>query len=132
MNPYEEIVRQMVRHENDVMNHRIMWLLTLQGLLFAALGFSWDKQDARYLVYVFCATGAVVALSSLPVLDAADRALRRLRQWWIDNRPDSYNGPDVVGFWREARWNSILLPSRILPVLFILSWCAVAVINGAR
>jgi hypothetical protein len=38
-----ETFREMVRHENELMNHRVSWLLTLQGLLFTALGFAWDK-----------------------------------------------------------------------------------------
>jgi hypothetical protein len=72
----------MVRHENELMNHRVSWLLTLQGLLFTALGFAWDKADAHALIYVFCATGAVVAISSQTVLNGAHQAIDQLRQWW--------------------------------------------------
>jgi hypothetical protein len=77
-----ETFREMVRHENELMNHRVSWLLTLQGLLFTALGFAWDKADAHALIYVFCATGAVVAISSQTVLNGARQAIDQLRQWW--------------------------------------------------
>ncbi|HXJ73931.1 MAG TPA: hypothetical protein VNM37_13815, partial [Candidatus Dormibacteraeota bacterium] len=30
---YTTVIREMIRHENDVTNHRIMWLLIGQGLI---------------------------------------------------------------------------------------------------
>ena len=30
---YATVIREMIRHENDVTNHRIMWLLIGQGLI---------------------------------------------------------------------------------------------------
>ena len=30
---YTTVIREMIRHENDVTNHRIMWLLIVQGLI---------------------------------------------------------------------------------------------------
>src|SRR5262245_28320470 len=30
---YTTVIREMIRHENDVTNHRIMWLLLGQGLI---------------------------------------------------------------------------------------------------
>lgn len=33
---YATVIREMIRHEDDVTNHRIMWLLVVQGLLVNA------------------------------------------------------------------------------------------------
>lgn len=33
---YAEILRALIRQENDVTNHRTTWLLVAQGILFAA------------------------------------------------------------------------------------------------
>jgi hypothetical protein len=33
---YPMVIREMIRHENDVTNHRIMWLLIVQGLIVNA------------------------------------------------------------------------------------------------
>jgi hypothetical protein len=129
---YEDTVRQMVRHENELANHRVTWLLTFEGLLFTALSFAWDKQETHYLVYVLCAVGMAIAGSCWPILDGAQRALGRLRQWWIDHRPPDYAGPDVIGFWRDGRLNDYVLPTRIFPLAFILAWFAVGVINYTR
>ena len=30
---YPTVIREMIRHENDLTNHRIMWLLIVQGLI---------------------------------------------------------------------------------------------------
>lgn len=131
MNNYENTVREMIRHENDLMNHRISWLLTLEGLLLAALGFAWDKTDARNLIYVFCIIGGVVSASSWRVLGGADKAIIRLYIWWDANKSQGYAGPGVAGFWRESWWD-ILLPWRVLPFLFIIAWLAVFIINYLR
>ena len=40
-NPYKmyEIIRQKIEQEDSLVNQRIMWMITLNGLLFAAYGF---------------------------------------------------------------------------------------------
>jgi len=40
---YAIIVREMIRHENDLVNHRLTWFCQVQGLLFAALGVTLTK-----------------------------------------------------------------------------------------
>src|SRR5438045_4503552 len=35
---YATVIREMIRHENEVTNHRIMWLLVVQGLIANAYG----------------------------------------------------------------------------------------------
>ncbi len=129
---YEEIARQMVRHENELMNHRVTWLMSFEGLLFTALGFAWDKADARPLVYVFCGIGALVPASTWWVLDGAQSALSALREWWQKHQPVPYEGPGVVGFWHDSRAVTWMLPWRVFPVLFAVAWVAVGVINFQR
>ncbi len=45
-----EVVRAMIDAENRLVNDRMAWLTTLQGLLFAALGFVWEEPDVRMLI----------------------------------------------------------------------------------
>lgn len=33
---YASVIRDLIKHENEVTNHRIMWLLIVQGLLVNA------------------------------------------------------------------------------------------------
>ena len=42
---YATVIRELIRHENDVTNHRIMWLLIVQGLLLNAyVGVRHDRE----------------------------------------------------------------------------------------
>jgi hypothetical protein len=64
----DEFYLRRVMHENDLMNHRITWFITLQGRLFAALGFSWGKTDAKNLIIRLGFLGILTSASSALVL----------------------------------------------------------------
>jgi hypothetical protein len=38
---YTTVIRDMIKHENDVTNHRIMWLLIGQGFIANGFIFAW-------------------------------------------------------------------------------------------
>ena len=57
-------IRYMLQREEDLLNNRISWLMTIQGLLFASLGFAWDKKDASGLIIVFALLGIFVSASA--------------------------------------------------------------------
>ena len=57
-----ETLRQMIRHESEVINARLSYLMTLQGLLFAALGFAWASA-ANLIVLLSSAENATTRLS---------------------------------------------------------------------
>ena len=108
------------------------WFLTFHGLLFAALGFAWDKRDAGALIYILCGLGFVVSLSSITVFTAADRAIHKLRDWWDEFRLLDYKGPDVVGYRWQIVWPKPFLVWRFLPWVLTVAWAAVAILNRSR
>jgi hypothetical protein len=120
-------LRKMIEYENELINQRLTWFGTFQGLLLAAVAFAWDK-DARALVWIFCSLGALVALSSLFGTGRANRAIAGLRAHWDKTKPKDYAGPDIEGvrsdsgFW----W---LMPGYALPFLSCLGWIAIALIH---
>jgi hypothetical protein len=72
-------LREQWTHEDNLVNHRLMWLILSQGLLFTAYGtLTTDKH--RWLVIGFPVFGMVVAaiigVSILAALDATE-AIRR-------------------------------------------------------
>src|SRR5439155_13633195 len=67
----DDVIRQMINVENTVINHRLTWFATLEGLLFSALGFAWGKPDAHALVRVLAVLGMVAALCSLGLIMSA-------------------------------------------------------------
>jgi hypothetical protein len=119
----------MIGRENDLLNYRTTWLATLHGLLFAALGFAWDKPAAAPLIGVFCFLGVALCALSLVGFVAGSLAVSRLYHWWETHRPADYQGPDIVGLPPKTRWAN---PWNLLPVLFGLAWIAVAYLNFVR
>jgi hypothetical protein len=68
-------IRELIRHENELINQRLTWLGTFQGLLLAALAFAWDKKSAGGIVCVLCTVGAMVAISTGVATRRANRAI---------------------------------------------------------
>lgn len=144
-NATAEIIRGMIKHENELVNHRITWLSHLQGLLFAALGFAWGKENAHWLVYCFCLLGCFIALSSLISLEGADQAINDMVWWWDTHKPKDFFGPDVIGltnngimhrhgitmkvFSQKIAIRKEMYPWYLLPRLFIAAWLAIAFFN---
>lgn len=73
--------RDSSRFENELINQRLTWFGTLQGLLLAALAFAW--KDAPAMVVILGGLGVLVAVS---VGIATHRANKRLDQLDPDNR----------------------------------------------
>lgn len=115
-----EVSRAMIRHENDLMNHRLTWLLTSQGLLFTALGFALSKDNPQFsqqLREVLAFVGMLLAASASVVLDAANTAIVK----WSPKEWESKPTGDVMGFRGIAAF-SLLSPWRIYPPMFIVAW----------
>ncbi len=161
-NKMAEIIREMIRHEDCLVNHRITWLSQLQGLMFAAIGFSWDKKDAHLLIYCFCIIGLLIAVSSVAVLTGGQIASYRTIAWWDQYKRKNYSGADIIGLqnyeenketgkWERSgvdkdflyigklisdkrrKWLvNRLYPWYFLPRLFIFAWISIAIFNFFR
>jgi hypothetical protein len=127
---YEPVVREMITKENELTNQRMLWMAAFNGLLFASLGFSWEKQDTNLLKIVISCLGIAASfLNGLALVFAAD-AQRRLLQWWHDNTPkNSYKGPGVMGVEPKdkERRSLYFAPWIILSFLFTLGWLAILI-----
>jgi hypothetical protein len=128
-----EIIRSMIKSENELINHRLTWMATLNGLLFTGLGFAWGKPDTKALVFVFAILGVAVSVLSEAALFTANQALHKQYDWWQANKPSHYTGPDVIGLppLRKGfrRW---ITPWTLLPVCFIFGWTAIFIINVTK
>lgn len=113
--------RDLIKHENDLMNHRLTWFITIQGLLFAALGFAWGKPDARGLIFVFCGLGLLTAISTAFVLWGGAAAIENLSK-----ESPTVGGPTIG---RRAGIERVAYPWFSFPVLFGLAWVLIVSIN---
>lgn len=124
-----QAVREMIYHESTVTNHRITWLLQIEGFLFAALAFSWDT--APEITWVVAVVGIIVSLSVMLALAEAADARRELGEQWTEHKPKNYDGPGPVGYQAplelRRRW---VHPWRLLPVLFAAAWVTIIAIRA--
>ena len=124
------IIRDMIRHENQLRTERLGWLLTLNGLLFAALGFAWDADESVRLVGVLAFLGVVVAVGALVAMNISDQAIAKLRCWACAH-PDAAD-PPVVGIQSsdlKRPWINRLAPWNLLPWSLMIVWPALFVLR---
>ncbi len=74
---YPTVIREMIRHENDLTNHRIMWLLVGQG--FIANAWVSVKSNAAPANLLLELAGFLLALSAFVMLYQSYRARGYLR-----------------------------------------------------
>lgn len=121
---YAEILRALIRQENDVTNHRTTWLLVAQGILFAA---------ASALIKIHWFPTVVVGVLGILTAVSIGHALRNSfesrvylkRTWrervtqqgykWEDFPPLDGGNPQV----RTFNW---LFPWTFIPKVIIGAW----------
>jgi hypothetical protein len=121
-NEEAKIIRDMVRHEDDLLNQRITWFSTIQGLLFAALALVWDKASSSSLVLTLSLIGVILSASTFYALQRGLEAIRIQIEWWDKNKATNYAGPDVIGRRPGLKSKNWLWPYFLFPVVFITAW----------
>lgn len=127
---YAEAVREMIAHEDDLLNNRMNWLLVIQGLLFAALD---SVKNAPGLVYVLIAFGFLISISSKVAFIASDRAIRNLLGYWDEHLKSAnrrwQDYPPVFGAAIDdsvfMRLEPFLSPRSMLPWAFAVGWIVI-------
>ncbi len=119
------LVRDLIKHENELINHRITWLASFQGFLFAALALASNSARGDLVVYALAIVGTFVAISSFLGIRDATLAIRKTRTWWDENRIDTYYGPDVVGLRGQDTSFGPLKPWHFVPWLFAFMWVGI-------
>jgi hypothetical protein len=125
-------VRSSIEHENTLTNHRLTWLLTSQGFLFAAFALVFEastKNDVaaesrdfyKLILAGLAFTGILVSAFLRLSLRAAQVQHDRLRDWW-QSRPgtDHSRHPAICG--TEFGWLTSNLPHHFFPYVFQFSW----------
>jgi hypothetical protein len=139
---YTTVIRELIRHENDVTNHRIMWLLIGQGLI--ANAYVSAGSDRTDIVSVVAPVGILVALSAFVILYKGYQARGYLD--FLGNEAKRGTLPEeflpLFGWpkkrikgWHRKVWfcpwlgqaSDLLEPYLFLPSLLILAWLFVLV-----
>lgn len=124
--------RELVESENEMINHRMMWLLTIQGLLFASFFLIWRGKglgrgdvDERLRatgareIGILYSLGVFSAVSVGIVLFFALNAIKCI----VASTP-AEGTQYVIGLSHGpvSPWVHYLLPWNSLPVLFVVAW----------
>jgi len=134
---YTTVIREMIRHENDVTNHRIMWLLIGQGLIANAF-VSAGSQKAN-IASTLAVVGILVTLSTFVILYKSYQARGYLEFLGDEAKRGVLREEDLPLFgwpskrikgWRKTHWvcpwlrqaGDLLEPYLFLPGLLILAW----------
>lgn len=141
---YTTVIREMIRHENDVTNHRIMWLLIVQGLI--ANAYVSAGKTAGEIVFTLAPVGILVTLSAFVILYKSYQARGYLQFLGEQakkgtlpeqNLPLAGWPPRRIGGWRQKVWicpwlgklSDLLEPYWFLPSLLMLAWLFVLMKN---
>jgi hypothetical protein len=133
---YTTIIRELIRHENDVTNHRIMWLLIVQGLLVNA--YVSVRQDLQ-AAHGIAVAGILVSLSAFVMLYKSYQAReylhflgREAKQGKLHEEYLQLDGwpKKRIKHWRRNAWvcpwlergSDLLEPYLSLPILIVSVW----------
>lgn len=130
---WSEIIRELIRHEDQLRNHRMDWFLRSEGFFFAALAFAWDKPNADSIVTLLAFVGIGFAWMSADGLELSRKAKAQAREWWDTNVRPHYRGPDVVAYRSAEDLRSSFPWLRAwrygFPVLFTVAWAGVLAVR---
>jgi len=126
---HEKTVREMITKENELTNQRMLWMAAFNGLLFAAIGFAWDKSGVKFLSIVISLLGISASFLNGLALIFASNAQRRLLFWWHENKPPSYVGPGVMGCepLDKKLYSLYVTPWILLASIFTVGWLAILI-----
>ena len=134
---YTTVIREMIRHENDVTNHRIMWLLIGQGLIANAYVGAGSQRGA--VASALGIVGILVALSAFVILYKSYQARGYLEFLGEEAKRGTLEEENLPLFgwparrikdWRKSNWlcpwlrqpGDLLEPYLFLPSLLLLAW----------
>ncbi len=118
-------IRSLNQFEAEQVDRRLNWHGTLQGLLFTALAFGWDKNIK--LSKLIAALGFASALLIFVGLITSAIGIWKLHKLWRKTRPSRNHGTVEVfsNFPERAPWLTFVSPSILLPVVFALAWTGI-------
>jgi hypothetical protein len=134
---YPAVIREMIRHEDDVTNHRIMWLLVGEG--FIANAYILVKSEGASTRSTLEIAGMLVALSAFLMLYRSYQARgylqflgHRAKQGSLreENLPLVGWPRNRINHWRRNDWlcpwfrqtHDLFEPWLLLPFLFTTLW----------
>lgn len=123
---YVDVLRSLVRQENDLTNHRTTWLLVTQGILFATA--SAPTNEALAPTIIIGIFGVLAAASFGYVLENSAKSRKHLKDLWKKRVELRGYGPDdfapLDGGYTGVNPCPRLQPWYFVPRLIVVAWVA--------
>jgi hypothetical protein len=133
---YAAALRELLRHENDLTNHRIMWLLVGQGFIANAFVSNSVSAPMKFGLHV---VGILLTLSAFVMLYKSYQAQGYIEYLGTKAKEGTLSEEYLplmgwprtrISGWRRKIWicpwirqpDDVLEPWSFLPVLFIFMW----------
>lgn len=130
MDRYSVEIRNLIKHENELINHRLGWLMTTQSLLYVALGLVWKQGIGS--VIIIALVGSLSCLSFGYALKFADKAIAQILETYREKlrkeEKDEEDYPPVIGYKGDTILS--LLPWNFLPWLHVIAWSLLVVLRS--
>lgn len=125
-----DMYKEQVSREDNLINNRLSWMLTIQGLLFAALSVLATENEGvqallETLKTVIPIVGGISALAVFGTVIIAHVSLYNLHKEWLLHH--SAIKPSPFGLQKEGGhhfWN-MFSPSLLLPLALVVIWAYV-------
>lgn len=132
---YGDVLRTLVRQENDLTNHRTTWLLATQGILFAAA--SAVIREYVLPLVVIGAVGILTAWSIGHALKNSEKSRLHLKGLWRHRLEKGGYAPDQLppldGGFPDLKPKKWLQPWNFVPKVVSAAWAILivyALVNG--
>ncbi len=126
-----ELARELIRHEDTLVNFRMTWLLVLQGFLFGAfvggVGL-FEKEPAVARLYlslglaVVSFLGVASCLVARNLIHNAFTQTSAVSKWWKGQDAPEACFPPLTGDFPPGCFYYLFSAGR-LPYLLIVAWC---------
>jgi hypothetical protein len=107
-----KLFRDYIEHEDSLINERLLWIINIQGFLFATYGFSVQKladvqalphakelagaKALYWLILILPILGVAISFYSLKGVKAAQNAIRQLTADWLEARKQHTGHPPRI------------------------------------
>ena len=139
-----ELLRKQLEHEDNLINHRLNWLLLSQGFLFVAYStiLTTDNLNPTQKVWplrILILFAVVVSALTCSSIWAAFRAIQELRACWLrSNKAESKEEREKLETdFPPIVWDGCTRSSRLargeyaavgIPIFVILAWIALGIV----
>ena len=124
---YGDKLRALIRHENEVSNHRVTWLMVTEGLLVTSV--SAVFKESLVATGSLAVVGILVSVSVGQSLKNSYESRQHFKKLWRKRIEDrKYDEDDVLpldGGYKGNKAITWLLPGTFIPKLVVVAWVGV-------